>query len=116
MPILRVLPSAQSGRALLELRNDYPEPVTVEDVFLDTRSSGPLTPLIAETLDITPGKARTIDITESLRFLFPQETSGSQETVVKILLRLEPEPPNQPAPSYYLLKFQKGRFTEFSSG
>ena len=68
MPILRVLPSAQSGRALLELRNDYHESVTVEDVFLDTRSSGPLTPLIAETLDIAPGKARTIDIYRKLAF------------------------------------------------
>ena len=55
MPIVRALPSAQSGGALLELRNDYHESVTVEDVFLGTRSSSPLTPLVAEILDIAPG-------------------------------------------------------------
>ncbi len=116
MPIVRALPNLQSGRAFLELRNDFDQPVTLKGMFLATGSAGPLTSLLDEPKELAPGKPHHADITEKLRSLFTQDTSEAQEKVVNISLNLEPEPPNQPQASHYILRFEDGRLTQFSSG
>ena len=116
MPIVRALPSLQSGRAFLELRNDFDQPVTLKGMFLATSSAGSLTALLDEPEELAPGKPHHTDITEKLRSLFVERTSGAQDKVVNISLNLEPEPPNQPQASHYILRFEDGRLTEFSSG
>ncbi len=116
MPIVRALPSLQSGRAFLELRNDFDQSVTLKGMFLATGSAGPLTSLLDEPKELAPRKPHHTDITETLRSLFTQHTSDVQDKVVNISLSLEPEPPNQPQASYYLLRFEDGRLTHFSSG
>ena len=116
MPIVRALPNLQSGRAFLELRNDFDQPVTLKGMFLATGPAGPLTSLLDEPKELAPGKPHHADITEELRSLFTQDTSDAQEKVVNISLSLEPEPPNQPQASYYHIKFKNERLTEFSNG
>ena len=116
MPIVRALPNLQSGRAFFELHNDFDQPVTLKGMFLATSSAGPLTALLDEPKELAPGKPHHADITEKLHSLFTQDTSDAQEKVVNISLSLEPEPPNQPQASHYILRFEDGRLTEFSSG
>ena len=115
MPIIRALPRLQSGRAFLELRNDFDKSVTVKDVLVATKAAGPLTPLLAEPKQLSPGEAPYIEITEKLFSLFNQQTSEAQDKRIAISLTLEPEPAHQPGPSYYHLRLEDGVFTEFSS-
>lgn len=110
--IVRALPSVESGRALLELRNDWDSPVRVIGVHV---GSGATLPLLNSTIELAPGRGREIDVSEKLRSLFNQEISEPQEKRVQIHLHLDPEPPKQPAPSTYQLTFEKGHFIQFSS-
>ncbi len=113
MPIVQVSPSVQSGKAFLELSNGYHQPVTVKDVFA-AKGAGSLTPLLTEPKHLSPGETQRLDVTEPLLPLFQQENAEVQDQLLHILFTLEPEPPDQPAPSRSLLRFDKGGFTEFS--
>ena len=113
MPIVQAVPSVQSGKAFLEFSNGYHQPVTLKNVFA-AKGAGSLTPLLAEPRQLSSGETQRMDVTEALLPLFNQNASEAQEKPVQILLALEPEPPDQPAPSRYLLKFDKESFTEFS--
>ncbi len=113
MPIVQALPSVQAGKAFLEFSNGYHQPVTVKNVFA-AKGAGSLTPLLAEPRQLSSGETQRFDVTEALLPLFSQNTPEAQDKLVQILLALEPEPPDQPAPSRYLLKFEKESFTEFS--
>jgi len=113
MPIVKVSPSVQSGKAFLELSNGYHKPVTVKDVFA-AKGAGSLTPLLTEPKQLSPGETQRLDVTEPLLPLFQQENAEVQDKLLHILFTLEPEPPDQPAPSRSLLRFDKGGFTEFS--
>jgi hypothetical protein len=113
MPIVQAVPSVQSGKAFLEFSNGYHQPVTLKNVFA-AKGAGSLTPLLAEPRQLSSGETQRMDVTEALLPLFNQNASEVQEKPVQILLALEPEPPDQPAPSRYLLKFDKESFTEFS--
>ena len=113
MPIVRVSPSVQSGKAFLELSNGYHQPVTVKDVFA-AKGAGSLTPLLTEPKQLSPGETQRLDVTEPLLPLFQQENAEAQDKLLHILFTLEPEPPDQPAPSRSLLRFDSGGFTEFS--
>ncbi len=113
MPIVRVSPSVQSGKAFLELSNGYHQPVTVKDVFA-AKGAGSLTPLLTEPKQLSPGETQRLDVTEPLLPLFQQENAEAQDKLLHILFTLEPEPPDQPAPSLSLLRFDNGGFTEFS--
>ena len=113
MPIVRVSPSVQSGKAFLELSNGYHQPVTVKDVFA-AKGAGSLTPLLTEPKQLSPGETQHLDVTEPLLPLFQQENAEAQDKLLHILFTLEPEPPDQPAPSRSLLRFDSGAFTEFS--
>jgi hypothetical protein len=113
MPIVRVSPSVQSGKAFLELSNGYHQPVTVKDVFA-AKGAGSLTPLLTEPKQLSPGETQRLDVTEPLLPLFQQENAEAQDKLLHILFTLEPEPPDQPAPSRSLLRFDSGAFTEFS--
>ena len=112
-PIVKASPSVQSGKAFLELSNGYHQPVTVKDVFA-AKGAGSLTPLLTEPKQLSPGETQRLDVTESLLPLFQQENSEAQDKLLHILFTLEPEPPDQPAPSRSLLRFDQGGFTEFS--
>ncbi len=113
MSIVQAVPSVQSGKAFLEFSNGYHQPVTLKNVFA-AKGAGSLTPLLAEPRQLSSGETQRLDVTEALLPLFNQNASEVQEKPVQILLALEPEPPDQPAPSRYLLKFDKESFTEFS--
>lgn len=113
MPIVQVSPSVQSGKAFLELSNGYHQPVTVKDVFA-AKGAGSLTPLLTEPKHLSPGETQRLDVTEPLLPLFQQENAEVQDQLLHILFTLEPEPPDQPAPTRSLLRFDKGGFTEFS--
>ena len=65
MPIVRVSPSVQSGKAFLELSNGYHQPVTVMDVFA-AKGAGSLTPLLTEPKQLSPGETQRLDVTEPL--------------------------------------------------
>ena len=110
MPIVRVSPSVQSGKAFLELSNGYHQPVTVKDVFA-AKGAGSLTPLLTEPKQLSPGETQLLDVTEPLLPLFQQENAEAQDKLLHILFTLEPEPPDQPAPSRSLLRFDSGAFT-----
>jgi len=112
--IVQASPSVQSGKAFLELSNGYHQPVTVKDVFA-ARGAGSLTPLLTEPKKLSPGETQRLDVTESLLPLFQQENAQTQDKLLHILFTLDPEPPDQPAPSRSLLRFDKGSFTEFSN-
>lgn len=112
-PIVKASPSVQSGKAFLELSNGYHQPVTVKDVFA-AKGAGSLTPLLNEPKQLSPGETQRLDVTEPLLPLFQQENSEAQDKMLHILFTLEPEPPDQPAPSRSLLRFNQGNFTEFS--
>jgi hypothetical protein len=112
-PIVQASPSVQSGKAFLELSNGYHQPVTVKDVFA-AKGAGSLTPLLTEPKQLSPGETQRLDVTELLLPLFQQENSEAQDKLLHILFTLEPEPPDQPAPSRSLLRFAQGNFTEFS--
>ena len=113
LPIVKVSPSVQSGKAFLELSNGYHKPVTVKDVFA-AKGAGSLTPLLTEPKKLSPGETQRLDVTKPLLPLFQQENAEVQDKLLHILFTLEPEPPDQPAPSRSLLRFDKGGFTEFS--
>ena len=113
MPIVQVSPSVQSGKAFLELSNGYHQPVTVKDVFA-AKGAGSLTPLLTAPKQLSPGETQRLDVTEPLLPLFQQENAEAQDKLLHILFTLEPEPPDQPAPSRSLLRFDSGGFTEFS--
>jgi hypothetical protein len=113
MPIVQVSPSVQSGKAFLELSNGYHQPVIVKDVFA-AKGAGSLTPLLTEPKQLSPGETQRLDVTEPLLPLFQQENAEAQDKLLHILFTLEPEPPDQPAPSLSLLRFDNGGFTEFS--
>ena len=113
MPIVQASPSVQSGKAFLELSNGYHQPVTVKDVFA-AKGAGSLTPLLTEPKQLSPGETQRLDVTEPLLPLFQQENAEAQDKLLHILFTLEPEPPDQPAPSRSLLRFDKWSFTEFS--
>ena len=112
LPVVLIVPRAQEGRALLELTNGYHKPLQLKDVLL-VRGVNSIQ-LLEEVRELPVEETETLDVTEKLLTLFDPDSSRAQHKRFQILLRLEPEPWEQPAPSTYVLSFLKGSFKEFS--
>ncbi len=119
MPIVRALPSAESGKAFLELRNDFERLVRVKGILAGPSGSGAAWPLLNTEIQLLPGRPpRTIDVTEKLlQLLVPtaQEKLEVRERNIQISLQLEPDPPHQPPPATYRVVFEGKRILEFTS-
>jgi hypothetical protein len=113
MSIVRALPSAKDGRALLELRNDWSAQVTVKEVLWLPLGDGWGSPLVRVPQALSPGESRAIDITDALGLLLNRYVA---ESTFRILLPLDPEPPSQPGPGTYTARFTRGRCESFRSG
>jgi len=105
-PVIQTFPTLKAGKLVLEIRNDFYEPVTVKAVFVGEGES-----LLQEQKELVPAETMLLDVTEELRGLF---TSEPQEQVVRISLSLEPRPEAQPEPSEYRVRFENGQFTDFT--
>jgi hypothetical protein len=79
-----------------------------------SKEAGSLTPLLDAPLQLPPGQPERLELTEKLRTLFDLESSEPQDTHIHILFRLDPEPPEQPAPTSYAVRFESGVFTHFT--
>ena len=111
-PFIRMFPTLESGRLVLELRNDFHEPVRLEDVVL--KEGDRLTRVLEEQRELYPAERVLIDITEELRDLFAENGSQTQERVVGISLFLEPVPGDQPEPSRYRVTLEEGQLADFT--
>ncbi len=80
-----------------------------------SEEAGPLTPLLDEPMQLSPGQSRTLDMTGKLLTLFNSGSAEAQETHLHIFFKLEPEPPDQPAPTSYSVRFENGGFTRFDA-
>jgi predicted enzyme related to lactoylglutathione lyase len=100
-------------KVVLILLNGCQEVIAVRSVMA-SKGSGSLTPLLSEPLQLSPGQPERLNITEKLLTLFNTESSEVQETPIHLLFRLDPEPPDQPAPSSYFVRFENGSFTHFT--
>ncbi len=105
-PFVQTFPTLKAGKLVLEVRNDFYEPVMVKGVFVGEGES-----LLQEQKELVPAESMLLDVTEELRGLF---TSEPQEQIVRISLSLEPRPEAQPEPSEYRVRFEDGQFTGFS--
>ena len=105
-PFVQTFPTLKAGKLVLEVRNDFYEPVMVKGVFVGEGES-----LLQEQKELVPAESMLLDITEELRGLFSSETP---EQIVKISLDLEPLPEAQPEPSEYRVRFEDGQFTDFT--
>ncbi len=105
-PFVQTFPTLKAGKLVLELRNDFYEPVVVKAVFVGEGDS-----LLQEEKELVPAETMMLDVTEELRGLF---TSEPQEQIVRISLSLEPLPEAQPEPSEYRVRFENGQFTDFT--
>ncbi len=105
-PFVQTFPTLKAGKLVLEVRNDFYEPVMVKGVFVGEGES-----LLQEQKELVPAETMMLDITEELRGLF---TAEPQEQIVRISLRLEPLPEAQPEPSEYRVRFENGQFTDFT--
>ncbi|MDA2933878.1 PilZ domain-containing protein [Acidobacteria bacterium AH-259-D05] len=111
--IVRAIAAIASGKAFLELRSNLQEAVTLKSVFASS-GGGSLIPLLDGPKQLSPGQIVLVEVTEKLLTLFDPEVPEAQETHIHVLLMLEPEPPDQPSPSSYIVRFEAGNFTEFS--
>ncbi len=105
-PFVQTFPTLKAGKLVLEVRNDFYEPVMVKGVFVGEGES-----LLQEQKELVPAESMLLDVTEELRGLF---TSEPQEQIVRISLSLEPLPEAQPEPSEYRVRFENGQFTDFT--
>lgn len=113
MGIVRACPSANDGRALLELRNDWSVQVTVKMVLWLPLGNGAGSPLVGTPLTLSAGDSRLVDVTNTLGQVLNLNVPDS---TFRILLQLEPEPPSQPGPGTYTTRFTAGRCEFFRSG
>ena len=81
-PFVQTFATLKADKLVLELRNDFYEPVMVKAVFVGEGES-----LLQEQKELVPAETMLLDVTEELRGLF---TSEQQEQIVKISLSLEP--------------------------
>ena len=105
-PFVQTFPALKAGKLVLELRNDFYQPVIVKGVFIGDGES-----LLQQQKELVPAETLLLDVTEEMRSWF---TTESQEQIVKISLSLEPRPEAQPEPSEYLVRFENGQFTDFT--
>lgn len=105
--------SINAEKVLLLLLNGCQEVVSVKSVMA-SKEAGSLTPLLAAPLQLYPGQPERLDMTDKLLTLFNPESPEVQDTHIHILFKLEPEPPDQPAPSSYSVRFENGIFTNFT--
>jgi hypothetical protein len=113
MPIVRALPEFESGHAELILRNDSGSTVQVATVLVG--SVGAQRSLLPSPVALDPDQEVEIDLTWALEKLFNPNINSEQESVVQILLNLEPEPPSQPPPGRYRVRFHSGHLIAFES-
>ena len=107
---VQAVPVVEAGRVHLELINGYQETVQVKNVVA-IKGAGSMRPILGDSQELAPGAKQRVDVTDKLIKIFGQ-SEGLQEESVHILLTLEPEPPEQPSPSSYLLKLKDGKFIE----
>ncbi len=112
--MLLAIPSLESGRVLLELKNPLDKPMTFEDISLELKQEGRCRSLFGQSKALSPHTSHHIDITVKLRLLFGYETAKMQEKIVGITVRLEPNPPGQLESSLYRVKLQNGRFRQLT--
>lgn len=117
MPIIRALPSTDSGKALLELYNDSADSVTVSNALVcSSPAGGTMAPLIDWPIQLPPGKSKTVDVTQALLRIFNDPNQEPpRKKQFQILLDLDPAPSGQPAPGLYTASCKNGQFTRFSS-
>jgi hypothetical protein len=114
MPIVRALPEFESGHAELVLRNDSESTVQVATILVGS-GVGAQRPLLPNPIALDPHQELEIDLTWALEELFNPNITSEQESVVQILLNLEPEPPTQPSPGRYRVRFHSGHLIAFES-
>ncbi|MEE8348973.1 MAG: PilZ domain-containing protein [Acidobacteriota bacterium] len=113
-PIVQSSISFDGEKVVLSLLNGFREGITVKSVMV-SKEAGSLTPLLDEPLQLSPGQAQTLDMTGKLIALFNSGSAEAQETHLHILFKLDPEPPDQPAPTSYLVRFENGALTRFDA-
>jgi hypothetical protein len=113
MSIVRALPSARGGRALLELRNDWSGKVTVKTLLWLPLGNGAGSPLGGSPLTLSPGEGSLVDITDALA---PVLNRNAPECTFRIFLDLDPKPPSQPGPGAYTVRFTGARCASFRLG
>ena len=118
MSIVRALPSEESGNAILELRNDFAQPVTVVAILAGVADVPAqwMGSLLDTPLRLQAGERLPLDVSKQLlSFLQSSNLTAGQAHEIKIALHAMPEPPGQPGPGRYVVSYSGGKFTTFSS-
>ena len=119
MPIVRALPSAESGRAFLELHTTFERLVRVEAILASRSGTGVSQPLLDAEIQLpSGGPPQRIDVTEKLIRLLSTTSRGKpemQEERIQIALHLEPDSPNQTSRPYRVV-LEGNRSLEFTKG
>jgi hypothetical protein len=97
MSDIRIQALADSGRAILRLRNGYEGPVTVAPFFTRVESSGQNWSPLFSPVKLKPGQMHSADVGESVRRLFPP-AKGSDPHEVRIRIRMLLDPEHSAAP------------------
>jgi hypothetical protein len=110
MPIIRALASSASRRAVLEFRNDWDRDVRIEGALAATGGGwGTQIELLGRPLVVRPHTPECVDVTAALSGL----VGGNGVLILSIQLALNPEPPTQPQPAHYEVRFVDGECKYF---
>ena len=113
LAIVKALPLAEDGRALLKLRNEHPVPVKVGGIFVGPIEAGVTFGLLGEPIGLRPSEEVVLDITKKLSDgLF--ETGEQSEKSFTIRLMLSPSGEDQGIVRYRA-RFENGKFISFSA-
>lgn len=92
-PIVHVTPTAEDGKILLKIRNDFERSVTVEAIFFTV--PGIAIPPILELIELAPAQTEYLDVTKRLsRLIRLRDFHGE---TLRLELKVHPLPERQPA-------------------
>jgi len=111
MSIVYVLPRLLSGRAVLELQNEYEEEVGVSKASASYADGSCLSQLITLPVELKPGRSRLIDISNGLGKLL--QAGSDEPSCVRIHLSLNPRPPKQPPSNCYSVMWDGVEYSKF---
>ena len=114
-PVVQALPTLESGQLFLELANGFRDQVQVNSVSV-AKGARSRVELLSEPARLDPGGRQRVEVTQGLLELFDSQSGAAQERKIQVVLALHPEPPTQPGPSLYHVKFAGQNFTHFSGG
>ena len=113
MAIVKALPIAEQGRALLKVRNEHDVAVKLGGVFVGPIEEGVTFGLLGEPIDLRPLEEVIVDITKKLSDGLFQPGEQSEKSFT-IRLMLSPSGEDQGI-ARYRARFENGRFSSFSS-